>query len=281
MEKRDMTYIQFVEIMQREVREQMQPEVQVELHTTMKNNSTRKIGLVLMQKGINMSPTIYMEEFYSRYLGGTEIPALVQVVRNIYEKVKVQNSYPFENILSFPKVKDKICYQLIQKTTNRQLLDQVPHDDYLDLAVVYYILLENTDFGDATLTVRNEHLHRWNVAQEEVAEAARRNTPHLLPLSMYPMVGHLHILTNNARSLGAAAILYPNALEHAYEMLGENFYILPSSIHEVILIPESHGIRRTQLDVMVKEVNANELEPSEVLSEHVYYYSGKEKRMLD
>lgn len=281
MEKRDMTYIQFVEAMQYGVRREMQPEVQVELHTTTKNNNTRKVGLVLMQKGVNMSPTIYMEELYDRYLRGAEISSLVQVVHDLYEKIKVQNSYPFENILSFQKIKDRICYHLIQRAANRELLAQVPHEEYLDLAVVYYIMLENTDFGDATLMVRNEHLRRWNVPKEMVAAAARENTPRLLPLALQPLTGYTYILSNSARILGAAAILYPNALEDARRELGENFYILPSSIHEVILVPESHGASRSQLDVMVKDVNESEIERSEVLSNHVYYYSGMEKRILD
>lgn len=281
MEKSEMTYMEFVKEMECRVREQMQPDIQVELHTTAKNNNTRKIGLVLMQKGINMSPTIYMEEFYSRYLGGEEIPVLVQLVRDLYEKIKVQQSYPFQDILSFRKVQDKICYQLIQRSANKELLTQIPCDEYLDLAVVYYILLENTAFGDATLLIRNEHLRQWNVSPEDVAEAARRNTSRLLPLDLHPLTDYMYIMTNRARSLGAAVILYPGALEEAFKKLGGNFYLLPSSIHEMILVPESHGLRRTQLDVMVKEVNLKELEESEVLSDHAYYYSEKEKRILD
>ena len=275
-----MNYTDFIKAMQCEVKEQMEPEVVVDSHTAVKNNGTMRTGLVLMCQGVNMSPTIYLEEFYEQYLSGISIPELARMVQILYEKVKVTNSYPYENIMSYRKIREKIAYKLIRKESNEELLEQIPYEEYFDLAVVFYILLENTAFGSATLLIRNEHLRQWRVTKKEVYEAAKENTPVLLPADIEQLTEYMYVMTNKTRNLGAAAILYPDALKKAARMIGGNFYILPSSIHEVILIPESYGASRMQLEIMVEEINENEVAAEEVLSDTVYYYSSKEQRVL-
>ena len=275
-----MNYSEFVNAMQSKVREQMEPEVKVETHTAVKNNGTHRIGLVLMQRGVNMSPTIYLEEFYEQYQNGTDISELAQMIQNLYQRIKVEKSYPYEEILSYEKIKERIVYKLIQKKTNEELLAQIPHEDYLDLAIVYYIMLENTAFGTAAILIRNEHLGMWGVEAAKISEMAKRNTPRLLPVELEQLTDYMYVLTNRARNLGAAVMLYPDTWKRVKDVIGENFYILPSSIHELILIPESYGVGRAQLEVMVNEINHTEVEAEEVLSGTVYYYSAKEERIL-
>ena len=275
-----MNYKEFVDAMQDKVREQMEPEVKVEIYTAVKNNGTVRIGLVLTCRDVNMSPTIYLEEFYEQYLLGAKIPDLAQMIQNLYQKIKVKKSYPYEEILSYEKIKDKIVYKLIQKKANEELLHQIPHEEYLDLAIVYYIMLENTTCGTAVVLIRNEHLKMWNVGKASIHEVAGENTPRLLPMEMEQLTEYMYVLTNRARNLGAAVILYPDTCKYARSIIGENFYILPSSIHELILIPESYGISRKQLEAMVQEINTVEVEAEEVLSGTVYYYSAKEERVL-
>lgn len=275
-----MNYTDFIKAMQCEVKEQMEPEVMVEAHTAVKNNGTMRTGLILMRQGVNMSPTIYLEEFYEQYLSGVSIPELARTIQILYEKVKVTNSYPYENIMSYRKVREKIAYKLIRKESNEELLKRIPYEEYFDLAVVFYLLLENTAFGSATLLISNEHLRQWKVTKKEVYEAAKENTPELLPAEIEQLTDYMYVMTNRTRNLGAATLLYPDALERAGQMIGENFYILPSSIHEVILIPESYRVNRMQLEIMVEEINDTEVDAEEVLSDTVYYYSRKEKRVL-
>lgn len=275
-----MNYSEFVNAMQSKVREQMEPEVKVETHTAVKNNGTLRIGLVLMQRGVNMSPTIYLEEFYEQYQNGTDISELVQMIQNLYQRIKVEKSYPYEEILSYEKIKERIVYKLIQKKANEALLDQIPHEEYLDLAIVYYIMLEHTAFGTAAIQIRNEHLEMWGVEAAKISEMAKRNTPRLLPVELEQLTDYMYVLTNRARNLGAAVMLYPDIWKRVKDVIGENFYILPSSIHELILIPESYGVGRAQLEVMVNEINHTEVEEEEVLSGTVYYYSAKEERIL-
>ncbi|MCI8639587.1 MAG: hypothetical protein HFG41_10765 [Coprococcus sp.] len=275
-----MDYTEFIEAMLVEVRKHIPADVTVDRHAAVKNNGTVRVGLVLMRQGINMSPTIYLEEFYEQYLEGAGLLELARTLAALYEKVKVAESYPCGDIFSYQKVRDRIVYKLIQRKMNEELLRQVPYSEYLDLAVVFYVLLEGSAFGTATLLVRNEHLCQWNTTREEISEAARKNTPRLLPGTIEQLANYMYVLSNQKRNMGAAAMLYPDIMGEAESLIGENFYILPSSIHEVILIPESHGVNREQLKSMVEEINKTEVEPEDVLSDSVYYYSGKEGRIL-
>ena len=89
----------------------------------------------------------------------------------------------------------------------------------------------------------------------------------------------LYVLTNKARLYGASCILYPNLLDSIADKLTCDFYLIPSSIHEVILVPES-GTEDTNLNDMVAEVNHTQVDPKEVLADHVYYYDRKEDHMI-
>ena len=78
---------------------------------------------------------------------------------------------------------------------------------------------------------------------------------------------------------GAAAILNDTARQEIAEKLGD-FYVLPSSIHEVMIVPKSTGRSLEELELMVRSVNSSEVEPDEVLSDHVYEYDAKEHELF-
>lgn len=274
-----MNYREFVKVMQAEVKRKEEPEVAVEICTARKNNGRIRCGLVLTRRGSSLSPTIYLEEFYDQYLGGAALTDLVRNIHELYKQAETKKSGAFESLSSYEKIKDRIVYQLIQRESNRELLQEVPYEEYKDLAVVYYLLLGDTPLGTATLLVRKEHLDMWGVEEKEVKEAARKNTPRLLAVEMIRLSGFLYVITNTAKCFGAAVMLYPGLWERIGDILGEDFYILPSSIHELILIPVSYGMDRTYLQMMVKEVNTAEVAEEEVLSDSVYFYSRKEGKI--
>lgn len=275
-----MNYTEFINAVKEEVGEHLEPDIIVELHTAKKNNGTIRKGLMIARKGVNVSPAIYLEEFYEEYKKGKSISLLAETIRQIYEQVKVQNSYSCDNIFSYEKVKEKIVYKVVQRESNEELLKEVPYETFLDLALVFYVLLEATPFGNATLLVKNEHLKEWGVEKEELLRAAEENTPRMLPLRFEKLTNFMYVMTNQPQNLGACAVCYPDACKKAREIIGENFYVIPSSIHEMILIPESYGLNRVQLEMMSGEINSEDVEKEEVLSGNVYYYSGKEERLF-
>ena len=199
---------------------------------------------------------------------------------------------------SYEELKGKFACKLIHRGKNEKLLNDIPYVPWMDLAIVVFVLLEVSPYGTATVLVRKEHLEIWGLTEAQLFDEAKKNTPILLPYQFCPMrkllqeicpyavdegeeeEESLYVLSNKLRSFGAASMLYDGILEKMGQKLGENYYILPSSIHEVIVVPESKSPVKQDLEEMVREINETQVEEEEVLSDRVYYFSRKENRLF-
>lgn len=275
-----MNYTEFMNAMLCEIRGQIGVEVRTELYTVTKNNGTRRTGILFKQTDSNLAPTIYLEEFYQKYLKGQQVPDLADSICNIYQEIRVKKTCDCQNLFDFENVKEHIVYKLIRRDANEELLKQIPYEPFLDLAVVYYIQIDNTRFGSAAIQIRNEHLRYWRVEKEEIRRLAEKNTPRIYPAQIQKIVRFMYVATNEQCSLGAAVMRYPDFREKVRGMIRGDFYILPSSIHEVILVPESFGLELERMAEMVKEINQTGVAPEEVLSDSVYYFDGEEIRIV-
>ena len=275
-----MNYTEFMNAMLCEIRGQVDAQVRTELYTVTKNNGTRRTGILFKQEDSNLAPTIYLEEFYQKYLKGQQVPDLADSICSIYQEIRVKKTCDCQNLFDFNYVKEHIVYKLIRRDANEELLKQIPYEPFLDLAVVYYIQIDNTRFGSAAIQIRNEHLRYWRVEKEEIRRLAGKNTPRIYPVQIQQIVRFMYVATNEQCSLGAAVMRYPDFRGKVWGMIGEGFYILPSSIHEVILVPESFGMEPERMQEMVKEINQIGVAPEEVLSDSVYYSDGEEIRIV-
>lgn len=275
-----MNYTEFMNAMLCEIRGQVDAQVRTELYTVTKNNGTRRTGILFKQEDSNLAPTIYLEEFYQKYLKGQQVPDLADSICSIYQEIRVKKTCDCQNLFDFNHVKEHIVYKLIRRDANEELLKQIPYEPFLDLAVVYYIQIDNTRFGSAAIQIRNEHLRYWRVEKEEIRRLAEKNTPRIYPAQIQKIVRFMYVATNEQCSLGAAVMRYPDFREKIRGMIRGDFYILPSSIHEVILVPESFGLEPERMAEMVKEINQTGVAPEEVLSDSVYYFDGEEIRIV-
>ena len=116
--------------------------------------------------------------------------------------------------------------------------------------------------------------------KEEIRRLAEKNTPRIYPVQIRQIVRFMYVATNEQCSLGAAVMRYPDFRKKVRGMIRGDFYILPSSIHEVILVPESFGLEPERMQEMVKEINQTGVAPEEVLSDSVYYFDGEEIRIV-
>ncbi len=289
-----MTYYQFVQTVENKIKEAVKDNIIVCVYTAEKNNGTIRKGIMLTEKGINIAPTIYLEEYYENYLKGSSIDCIVADILRLYQEVRFQRSWRDERISRYNQIKGKIVYRLINREKNKNMLHGMPYIPYLDLAIVFCVLLEITDYGTATMTVRNEHLKMWDVSKDTVYQEAKKNTKRLLPYEFTTMSAVIEeltgieepeerdgmfVLSNKIRSYGAAAVLYPERLKAIGEYLQENYFVLPSSIHEMIIVREQEGFTLEELSSIVSEINRIQVDPEEVLADHAYYYD-REKGTL-
>ena len=295
-----MNYQQFIEEVERRVKEKIKGNetITVYIHTAVKNNGKERKGITVSEKGIHISPTIYLEEYFQQFQEGKPIEKIVEKILQLYEEVKC--SHPCEESLlqNYEELKGKFACKLIHRGKNEKLLNDIPYVPWMDLAIVGFVLLEVSPYGTATVLVRKEHLEIWGLTEAQLFAEAKKNTPILLPYQFCPMrkllreicpyavdegeeeEESLYVLSNKLRSFGAASMLYEGILEKVGQKLGENYYILPSSIHEVIVVPESKSPVKQDLEEMVREINETQVEEEEVLSDRVYYFSRKENRLF-
>lgn len=280
---------------------------EVKLQEIQKNNGVRLQGLLIMTENQNVSPTIYLKPFWEAYKSGVTLADLVKKILQIYREGTPAESVDMSFFRDFDCVKDRICYRLINAGQNNELLAKIPHIPFLDLAICFYYAYEGEALGNGTILVYNTHMNLWNTNTAELMRLAQNNTPRLFPgecNSMEYVINELirqkenenlmfepeeqqllleevplRILSNQQRVYGAACILYPGALAEIAEKEDANLYILPSSVHEVILLPDSRTEEPIHLKSMIYDVNRTQLEPEEVLSDSLYYFDRLEKNV--
>jgi len=291
-----MTYNQFIQAVESKIKEAVKEEAFVSVYSAEKNNGVIRQGITILQKDVNISPTIYLEEYYDKFRGGYEMDHIVADILRLYKEVRVPESWDENVIRSFKTIEAKIVYRLVNLESNRELLKDVPHVPYLDLAIIFYVMMEFNDYGTACMLIRNEHLEMWNVTGNEVYEKAKDNTWRLLPAEFHTMRAViegfegekayegsdiLYVLTNKLRNFGAGVILYEGCLEMIADYLKDNFYVLPSSVHEVIIVTETEApFEGIGLSDMVSEINETQVDAEDVLSDHIYYYDRDKKKLL-
>ena len=271
----------------------------ITINHVIKNNGCEMDGLVIMEKGKDIAPTIYLDSLYELYTNGENIKSIIRQIELIYEQNKNNVTFDVNILKHFDTIKDKIVYKVANYRSNEKLLEQVPHKRILDLAVVFYCLLDNEYGRSATALIYNNNLKNWNVTIDDVYKAALKNTPDLLHSKISSMAAlfekcgvnvdgeevdlkdyvpsDMYVLTNESKLNGAACILYENVLYDFAQKLGADLYILPSSVHEVILLPKLSVFEKDELVNMVKEVNTEGVAADEVLSDHVYEYNRTER----
>lgn len=272
----------------------------VVINQVAKNNGVVLHGLTIMEDGCNIAPTIYLNGLYESYEAGTTFSEIFHRVIKAYEENKIEENINIEFFTEYESVRHRIVYKLINYNKNKHLLEDIPHIQYLDLAIVFYCLMICDSFGNGSIMIHNSHCNMWDVDAQKLYQDAKLNTPLLLGAELKSMEEvilqlldetevtdlnqweeevrdiPMYVLSNKTKIHGAACILYENVVSDFAEYLHRDIFILPSSVHEVILVP-SHGIEKAQnLIDMVREVNETQVEEEEVLSDSIYFFSREE-----
>lgn len=290
-----MSYDEFVEKIYERVMSKVDENKEVRLQEVPKNNGVILKGVTILDKEYNISPTIYLEGFYESFKRGATIEDVVEDIFDCYRRGIVREHLDMSFFREFDKVKERIVYRLISTEQNKDLLERIPHVEYLDLSICFYYAFESESIGNGIINIFNTHMEMWDTTAEELYELAKVNTPRLFPEEFVPMgdilreIGPeeecilgmipMYVLTNTKRSQGAGALLYPGVLENCAEQIGTNFYIIPSSVHEVIIVAAQEASEGEKLHEMIHEVNAGVLLQEEILAEYPYFYD-KDKKSL-
>mgnify|MGYP003218656468 FL=1 len=267
------------------------------------------VGVQVRLQEENVCPVVYVEPFFNEIRLGEPVEKVMnEIARCMEEAGNVPFLHSGINPMDYDSVKEHLAVMLVNTQANKRMLQEMPHENMEDLSAICYVdfPVESND-GKATMKVKNEHLKMWNVDAKEMFQQARANTQPVntpilqsmdeMLLSIFNEEGHatnlldenvdfglrshdmLYALTNVEKQYGASMITQPEVLNKLEQLFPEGFYVLPSSVHEVLIVPDNGEMEPKMLGEMVREVNKNEVERQEVLSDRVYSYD-KEKHQI-
>lgn len=278
----------FCESLIEEVGTKIGPDYIIHKNHVVKNNGLELDGIVILKKEERMAPTVYINDYFCQYEEGRSMDSIVkELIQIVTEEGKKKRPVIAKEFLSFSYMKDKIIYRLVNYEKNKSELEKIPHIRYLDLAITFHCLIKCEKEEIGTIRIQKEMMEQWNLSQSDIWELAKENTPKLFPIRIRTMneviadilqgevegiESEMFIFSNESGINGASVLLYEHALSNFAASYQSDFYILPSSIHEVILIPCQKKFSQKQLIEMVKDVNSTQVPMEDILSNQVYIY---------
>ncbi|MEG0154920.1 MAG: DUF5688 family protein [Lachnospiraceae bacterium] len=298
-------------------------EAEVEIQEITKNNNLKLDGLIVKLPEYNICPTIYINSFFKEYEEGVELLSILEEIADIRQLHDVEKNVSAEDFLGFERVKDSIVFKVVGAESNKTMLSDIPHRMENDMAIIYQILLKETDEGMGVVKVTNEIMGRLGMNEQTIHDLALENTQRRFPATFRSMddvmkeimrenfMGidlnaisdgddmkvflesllkesmeemsesslPMFVLTNECKINGAATLFYPDIKEQIAEQLGGDYFVLPSSLHEILVLPDDGHMTYHELKDMVNEVNQTQVSPDEVLTGEVYRYDKESKRL--
>lgn len=268
-----------------------------------KNNGYVQAGLVIRKPGKEVAATVYLEPYYEKYRGYVSEESVLGAIAGDYltaESKTSQIEAMAEAAKDYNAVQGNIRIQLINREANQERLQACPNKEVegTDLAAVFRIMLYFQGEEAASALVTNRLMERWGITPDVLFETALKNSVEQSPARIFSMdflfqkeeepiepdeifnnEKEMYVLTNLQKSDGAAVLLYPGLLQSLAEAGQGSFYILPSSIHELILLKDDGTIDPGVYQGIVEDINSSIICPKEILSNQVYYYDGMEQKL--
>lgn len=262
-------------------------------------------------KESKLGVNLYIDEYYKRNMSVED--AAKDMIRLYKENIDNQTAGEINSLIDtlqdFEKTKDKIIIRVFNKERNKNFVNDHPYLIFGDLVIVFYVEVT----PEAVAMVTNSMLSTFGVSLQDLINVSFENTRRLYPVVINNMFNTLlnmtgvseeelanhgvteednkmYVVSNKNDYYGASYLADKESLNTIYKHVKSNFFIIPSSIHELIIVPinemafednENKKDSIENLNYMIREVNQTTLQDSEILSDHVYFYNGKEEKLYD
>lgn len=268
-----------------------------------KNNGVSLVGINFHLPGRELAPLVYMEPFYEEIRNGHPVEQVLSEIADCAEQAMLVKEIPQDVALeNYDSVKDHLVTVLVNTKANQKGLSTRPHRKMEDLSLTYAIRFPMPEHdGQASVRITNELMERWGVHEEtlyqDAMELVQKKAPPVFNgiqetlmaemgmgngtnVNLFDSISdfqrdpseEMYVLTNQEKMNGASALAYPGVLEKISTIFPEGFYIIPSSVHECLFVPKSPRIDPKELGQMVRQINQEQLDREDVLSDRVYEY---------
>lgn len=272
-----------------------------------KNNDVVMHGICIREtEDTIVTPNIYLDGYYEQNVYPDDCASKIM---QIYNEHKVDNNrFNIAMLDTFDSCKDYITAKIINKARNKHIMQDAPYAEFGDLIIAFYIIFESDSIGQASCLVRNYFIERWNVTLSDLIKVAYENQEKFYRFEMNDInmtllnimkehdalnekieeeltkqpTGVMYVCSSHSRLNGAFYITSRDTLNYIADTVNSaSFYIIPSSIHEFIALPNLNDMDKDYLLDMIRDVNTTQLAPSEVLSDNFYYYDRTKEELSD
>ena len=239
-------------------------------------------------------PNIDLDTYFKSYQSGTM--GMDDVIRKMTEQLQDDPQFETEWLKDYGQVKDRLYVRVTDAKENESLLSKVPHREVDGLAVTYHIAFETPDGKSASVPVNTSLMKMYGISEDQLHADALASSQKLYPatfISLAEMMGNmmgvdadtvmptmdepqLMVLTNERTFQGAGALFYPGQMEAIAAQMGSDYFVLPSSIHEVLLLPDDGTIDADVLNFMIQDINMSTVAPEERPAHEAYHYDTKD-----
>ena len=294
-------YEEIINAIREEIPEEIRDMMEVDIREIVKANDTVLHGVVIKAPEQDIVLTIYIEDCIKQLPEDFAMKNLAEAIISIYQ-VGMREAPAVESLsLEFDDIKDKLVVQLAEVERNKDRLRELAYKPLDNGMVMLAYVVVQGERGNMRFAVTKEIAKGQNYDIEKMFETAMKNNEPVLvdtkdvilsdgvknvqnlfdkelsgklPDSMYT-------LTNSSTNLGAATLYYPDVQKRIADMLQNSYYVLPSSIHEVMILPCSVNDNPEFLRKMVREANETVVNPQEVLSDRVFMYDREKERLVE
>ena len=254
-------------------------------------------GLSIQPNDSPMAATINLDSLYIQMSDGKSFQEVADnLISQAADIITDMPKIDVNDLTSYDQMKNTLVVQVIPTDRNEDMLANIPHKNIEDMSVVYRMQIDQNETGTSSVLVTNAMLENYGITAEQLhqdaMDAATINNPATfrsmqdvlsdlmgMPADMMPPMDgpQMYVASVESSVNGAGVIAYPDFMDQVAEQVGGDFFVLPSSVHEVLVIPDDGSIDRHDLESMVREVNASEVLPKDQLSDNVYHYDSQDK----
>lgn len=292
----------FCELLEAEIKKRLGDDRKIDFGMSSKNNGIKLLYVMIgKEEYSNNVPMIYLEPYMEMYFSGTSMSAVVDMLVRDYLQYSQTKNIDTSIFSDWETAKSNIFLKLINYEKNQEFLTDVPYVRFLDLAYIFYFVWEGQEFIEsATTVIHNRHMEAWSQTASSLYETAMKNTykkENTSVASMSDLIQDITgesliensevedeqvlmtIVSNAKRIFGASMMGNIRLLKALAESKGKDLYILPSSTHEIIVLPAEIENPVGEFKAIVQAVNQEKVSPEEFLSDEVYYFNREKQEV--
>lgn len=306
-----MNFEQFVEDVKAEIKHYLPDEFKDAQIDILQHNKLNEsyLGMTVRKDDQTIAPTVNLEHYYEMFQAFDEnLDIVMQQVADLVTLKPIHLDLSL--FTNYEVAKEHLFIRVSDAERNGELLTGLPHRRVENLAITYHIVAEIGEEGIGSTPVTNRMLNGFGITEEQLHQDALDNSPKIFPAKVEAMSSMmdkmmredmrragmteeeidlyfenmglnepnpLTVVTNEHQTNGAAVLFYPGQMEKLGESVKGDFFILPSSTHEVLILPDDGGMTYQELKAMVMEINSTQVSPEDRLADEVYHYDTKDR----